>query len=111
MNKAIPKTQWLGMAKVPFAVPQWVLWGLYSTALLRDPTVISAISWFTLSSLQKPIKSWEVDIGLLPMSHTEEAEARPWTIPVLPMFLIAWSRSMRGGLQDGVLSVPRRRHE
>lgn len=23
MNKAILKTQWLGMAKVPFAVPQW----------------------------------------------------------------------------------------
>lgn len=77
MNKAIPKTQWLGMAKVPFAVPQWVLWGLYFIALLRDPTVISAISWFTLSSLQKPTKSWEVGIGLLPMSHTEEAEARP----------------------------------
>lgn len=98
-------------------------WGLYSPAFLRDPPVISAISWFILSSFQMPTKSWVVGIGALPMSHTDEVEARQWTIPLLPMFLIAQSRSMdahvctvctvarRGGLGDGVQCVPTRKRK
>lgn len=77
----------------PSTVSQWVALGPLLYSITQRPHGDISCLMVHLSSLQKP-KSWEVGIGLLPMSHTDEGEARPWAIWLLPMFFTAQSRSM-----------------